>query len=104
MIKSVLSVALISAALLVSANAQAKQEVQVTRTVWELSDFPALEKSAKAVCEGKATMSDKLKTACKDAKFPRVTKAGAFYNNGIGAELNTLIRQNGATAEAPAAK
>ena len=74
-------------------SAQAKKEVDVKRTVWELSDFPELEKSAKAVCGSKAVLSIKLQDACKADKFPRVTKAGAFYNNGIGSELNALIRQ-----------
>jgi hypothetical protein len=71
----------------------AKQEVQVTRTVWELSDFPELASKAKAVCESKSNISDKLKAACKSDTLPKVTKAGAFRNTGIGAELNTLIRQ-----------
>ena len=80
--------------------ASAKQEVSVTRTVWEISDFPELSGKVKLVCEGKATLSDKLKEACKDqGKLPKVTKAGAFRNTGIGAELNTLIRQAGETAK-----
>jgi hypothetical protein len=73
--------------------ATAKQEKQVTRVIWEISDFPDLEKKAREVCAGKATMSDKLKTACNAGTFPSVTKAGAFRNTGIGAELNTLMRQ-----------
>jgi hypothetical protein len=78
----------------------AKQEVSVTRTVWEISDFPELSAKVKLVCEGKSTLSDKLKDACKDnTKLPKVTKAGAFRNTGIGAELNTLIRQAGDTAK-----
>jgi hypothetical protein len=76
-----------------SGAAFGKSEVQVTRTIWELSDFPALAEKAKAVCEGKGTLSDKLKVACKDGNFPKVTKAGLFRNTGIGAELNTLMRQ-----------
>lgn len=79
------------AALPVSANA--KQEKQVTRTIWELSDFPDLEKKANEVCGGKLVMSDKLKAACQNKTFPSVTKAGAFRNTGIGAELNSLMRQ-----------
>jgi len=80
-------------------SAFAKQEVQVTRTVWEISDFPKMSEQVKLVCEGKATLSDKLKDACKDqTKLPKVTKAGAFRNTGIGAELNSLIRQIGDTA------
>jgi len=71
----------------------AKSEKQVTRVTYELSDFPSLEASAVAVCGGKASMSDKLKAACETKKFPSVTKAGNFRNTGIGAELNTLIRQ-----------
>jgi hypothetical protein len=77
----------------VASPAFAKSEIQVTRTVYELSDFPALSEKAKAACTGKATLSDKLKAACATGKFPSVTKAGAFRNSGIGAELNTLIRQ-----------
>jgi hypothetical protein len=72
---------------------QAKQEKQVTRTIYELSDFPDLEKKAKEVCGGKLVLSDKLKTACQSGTFPSVTKSGAFRNSGIGAELNSLIRQ-----------
>jgi hypothetical protein len=86
-------------------SAFAKQEVSVTRTVWEISDFPELTNKVKAVCESKVVMSDKLKEACKDnAKLPKVTKAGAFRNTGMGAELNTLIRQSEPVkAEAPKA-
>ena len=81
-------------------SAFAKQEVSVTRTVWEISDFPELSAKVKVVCEGKSTLSDKLKDACKDqTKLPKVTKAGAFRNTGTGAELNTLIRQAGETAK-----
>ena len=76
--------------------AQAKTEKQVTRTIWELSDFPELEKKANEVCSGKLVMSPKLKTACEAKQFPAVTKSGAFRNSGIGAELNTLIRQTSA--------
>jgi len=71
----------------------AKSEVQVTRTIWELSDFPELATKAKAVCDGQTKKSDKLTAACKSDTLPKVTKAGAFRNTGIGAELNTLIRQ-----------
>lgn len=74
-------------------SANAKQEKQVTRTIWELSDFPELEKKANEVCGGKLVMSDKLKAACQSKTFPSVTKAGAFRNTGIGAELNSLMRQ-----------
>lgn len=81
--------------------ASAKQEVQVTRTVWELSDFPELAAKAKAICESKSSLSDKLKAACKDnSLFPKVTKAGNFRNTGIGAELNTLMRQTPASDKA----
>jgi hypothetical protein len=87
-----ISVAALS--LLASAGiASAKQEVQVTRTVWELSDFPELAAKAKAICEGSASLSDKLKIACKANEMPKVSKSGTFRNTGIGAELNTLIRQ-----------
>jgi hypothetical protein len=79
----------------------AKQEKQVTRVIWELSDFPDLEKNAKAICGSeKLVKSDKLKAACTSSVFPSVTKSGAFRNTGIGAELNTLIRQ--ASSEAAA--
>lgn len=78
-------------ALPVSANA--KQEKQVTRTIWEISDFPDLEKKALGVCESKLSLSDKLRLACQSKTFPSVTKAGAFRNTGIGAELNALMRQ-----------
>jgi hypothetical protein len=87
------------ALLILTGSAFAKQEVSVTRTVWEISDFPKLSEQVKTVCEGKAVMSDKLKAACKEATLlPKVTKAGAFRNTGIGAELNSLIRQT--TSEA----
>ena len=72
---------------------EAKQTVQVSRTVWEQSDFPDLGSNTEKVCTGSAIKSDKLMTACKDKKFPSVTKAGLYRNVGIGAELNTLIRQ-----------
>jgi hypothetical protein len=88
-----LFVATVAAIVLLSGSAFAKQEKQVTRTIWELSDFPELEDKAKAVCESKSALSDKLKAACAAHTFPSVTKGGAFRNAGIGAELNTLIRQ-----------
>jgi hypothetical protein len=71
----------------------AHAEKQVTRTVKEISDFPELEKKAKEVCGSKSALSDKLKAACAAGTFPSVTKAGLFRNTGIGAELNTLMRQ-----------
>jgi hypothetical protein len=94
--KIILSSAL--ALVLLTGSAFAKQEVDVKRTIWELSDFPELAAKAKAVCEGKAALSVKLRAACKSETFPRVTKAGAFYNSGIGAEMNALIRQPSETA------
>jgi hypothetical protein len=81
------------AIVMLTASGFAKQEITVTRTVYDLSDFPTLEASAKAVCEGKAVLSPKLRVACKLGTFPSVTKAGKFRNTGIGAELNTLISQ-----------
>jgi hypothetical protein len=87
------------ALVLLTGSAFAKQEIDVKRTIWELSDFPELEKNAKAVCAGKAIMSPKLMVACKAGTFPSVTKAGAFRNVGIGAELNALIRQPSAASE-----
>ena len=81
------------ALVLLTGSAFAKQEVATTRTIWELSDFPDLEKKAQAVCESKSNLSPKLVVACKEKHFPSVTKAGNFRNTGIGAELNTLMRQ-----------
>ena len=78
---------------LLTGSAFAKQEIDVKRTVWELSDFPELEKNAKAVCASKAVLSVKLQNACKGNNFPSVTKAGKFRNVGIGAELNALMAQ-----------
>ena len=92
--KFIISAAIVGVALFSASAAQAKKETQVTRTVWELSDFPDLEKKAQAICENeKAVKSPRLVKACADKAFPRVTKAGAFYNTGYGAELNALIRQ-----------
>jgi hypothetical protein len=93
MFKTMIAAALVTVSFLGTIEANAKQEVQVARTIWELSDFPELSTKAKAVCASKAVLSVKLQTACKDDKFPSVTKAGAFRNVGIGAELNALIRQ-----------
>lgn len=87
---------LATVAMLVAISPQAalaKKEVQTTRTVWELSDFPELATKAKAVCGNSATKSPKLQIACKAEAWPSVTKAGAFRDTGIGAELNTLMRQ-----------
>jgi hypothetical protein len=81
------------ALVLLTGSAFAKQEIDVKRTIWELSDFPELEKNAKAVCASKAVLSVKLKNACKTESFPSVTKAGKFRNVGIGAELNALMAQ-----------
>jgi hypothetical protein len=83
---------------LLTGSAFAKQEIEVKRTVWELSDFPELAAKTKAVCEGSAVKSAKLVAACKSETFPKITKAGNWYNVGIGAELNTLIRQTGESA------
>ena len=91
MTKLFLSTALALAML--TGSAFAKQEIDVKRTVYELSDFPELEKGAKAVCSGKAVLSTKLQNACKGNMFPSVTKAGKFRNVGIGAELNALMAQ-----------
>ena len=89
-----ITAAVIVTSLLSISAAQAKVEKQVTRTVWELSDFPELEKKATAVCESTTLVkSDRLKRACSEKAFPRVTKAGMFYNTGYGAEFNALIRQ-----------
>ena len=82
------------AAIAFASPAHAKKEVQVTRTVYELSDFPELETKAKAICANeKLAKSARLSKACNEGQFPRVTKAGMFWNTGYGAELNTLIRQ-----------
>lgn len=88
------NIMLATVALLVAVSpAMAKKEIQTTRTVWELSDFPELATKAKTVCSGPATKSDKLQATCKGETWPSVTKAGAFRNVGVGAELNTLMRQ-----------
>jgi hypothetical protein len=84
---------------LLTGSAFAKQEIDVKRTIWELSDFPKLEEGAKAVCTGKAVLSPKLVAACKANQFPSVTKAGKFRNVGIGAELNALMAQPSAASE-----
>jgi hypothetical protein len=90
--KIILVASLLSAAF-IGTVANAKQEIDVKRTIWELSDFPKLAEQAKAVCASKAVLSDKLKKACAVEQFPSVTKAGLFRNTGIGAELNAMIRQ-----------
>lgn len=87
------SIILALATLAMISPAMAKKEVQTTRTIWEVSDFPELATKAKAVCGNSATKSAKLVTACKTEAWPSVTKAGAFRDTGIGAELNTLMRQ-----------
>jgi hypothetical protein len=48
-----------------------------------------------AVCQSQAlVLTTAAKTACTSGAFPRVTAAAtAFVNIGIGAELNTLMRQ-----------
>ena len=91
--KTLLTSAIVLASLF-SVPAHAKIEKQVTRTVYELSDFPELEKKANAVCESKTlAKSARLERACSEKQFPRVTKAGLFYNTGYGAEFNALMRQ-----------
>ena len=74
-------------------HARAAETVTVTRTVYGIGDFPALEAKAKAVCAGSHKLSDGARTVCASGKWPSVTKAGAFRNAGVGAELNTLMRQ-----------
>jgi len=96
-----INVALLTAVALVSASgiASAKQEKQVTRIIWEISDFPGLEKAALAVCSSasekgsRVVLSDKAKDVCASKHWPSITKAGLFRNTGVGAELNTLMRQ-----------
>ena len=88
-----LSLSTMIALAMLTGSAFAKSEVQVTRTIYDLSDFPQLSEKANAVCASKSALSDKLKKACESKTFPSVTKAGLFRNTGIGAELNTLMRQ-----------
>jgi hypothetical protein len=68
-------------------------EKQVTRTIKEASDFPALLTKAQAVCASKTfNLSVKLKAACASGEFPNVIKSGErFYDMGVGKELNVLI-------------
>jgi hypothetical protein len=94
-----IAIATILACTLLTGSAFARQEVDTKRTIWEITDFPELEAKAKAVCEGKAVLSAKLKNACKGANWPSVTKAGKFRNVGIGAELNALMAQPSETTE-----
>jgi len=101
-------------ALNVSGNvASAKTVKMVERTIWEIKDFPTLEKSVLALCtsaaeEGtKLVLSDKAKAVCASHAWPSITKAGAFRNTGVGAEFNTLMRQASnppAPASAPKAE
>ena len=75
-------------------KAWAAQQVTRTITIHEMSDFPALKEAANKVCAGTHKLSDNAKATCDGRKpWPRVTKGGAFYNNGTGAEFNVLIRQ-----------
>ncbi len=48
-----------------------------------------------AVCQSPSlVLTTAARTACATGSFPRVTAAAtAFVNIGIGAELNTLMRQ-----------
>ena len=88
------------ALVLLTGSAFAKSEVQVTRTIWEMTDFPGLAEKTKAICDSKTLqISPRLRKACDTNSFPRVTKAGAFYNTGYGAELNSLMRQGTSSAE-----
>ena len=59
--------------------------------IWELSNFPELERKAKAVCTGPYRRSEELEAACKADALPRVTMYGEFRNSGIGVELKDLI-------------
>lgn len=92
MIKTALLALALAASATVAVAAETKT-VTRTVTVYGLADFPDFAAKVKAVCEGKHNLSDKAATACKSGAFPSVTKAGAFRNAGVGAELNTLIRQ-----------
>lgn len=70
----------------VSANALSLEAVKI--------DHPVLAEKTKAVCDGPAVKSAKLTEACKTGIMPNVLKDGTrWYNVGIGAELNTLMRQ-----------
>jgi hypothetical protein len=69
-----------------SANAMSLDAVKV--------DWPALAAKTVAVCNGSQVKSAKLTEACKTGQMPNVLKDGTrYYNVGIGAELNTLMRQ-----------
>lgn len=53
--------------------------------------------SFEAICGSDAKLSDKALVACANAMPPKAAKSGLiFRNTGIGAEFNTLIRNQSA--------
>ena len=49
---------------------------------------------AEQVCAANFVLSEKAMTTCSTKTWPRIVKAGdKFFNTGVGAEFNTLIRQ-----------
>lgn len=75
--------------------ANAAETVQVTRTVYTLSDNPDFQKKVQMVCSDKSLhLSDKARRACDTNSFPNITKTTRqFRNAGFGAELNALASQ-----------
>ena len=57
---------------------------------------PAVVTQAKVFCvafsEKQVALSKDAFFACQTEEWPRITLAGRFRNTGIGAEFNTLIR------------
>jgi hypothetical protein len=88
-------IALFAMAAILASTPIARAEITRTTVIQQVSDNPSMFAQVKAVCANNMPKSDKLTAACKDdnvLKALRVTKKGALYNVGIGAELNTLMR------------
>lgn len=50
-----------------------------------------------AICDSDAKLSEKAQLSCLNGQMPKVAKSGdTFRNTGIGAEFNTLIRNQSA--------
>jgi hypothetical protein len=75
-------------------HASETKEVTKTVTIYSIDDNAALKAKVDAICSDTAVkLSAKAKAACDTHTFPKLTKALAFRNAGIGAEFNTLANQ-----------
>lgn len=105
-VKETLLAAVIGLAFVATAHAQEATVTPVAATseVVKVDPVPSeqLLTSFEAICDSDAKLSDKALVACANAMPPKAAKSGLiFRNTGIGAEFNTLIRNQEAFNSLP---